>query len=204
MVCLFGRIGPIVFVAISCFIVFLTSRCDALKGKLYSFASSVRSSESKLTAVQNIFGDSLIDCRGFSLNDVKFFELCGSYGDLNSMPSSKVPEVAFVGRSNVGKSSLLNAMTSQRKKIAVEGRTPGTTKTINLYRCEDKIGPICSFVDLPGYGFAKISSARQSVISSFLRDYLIARSALKLVILLIDSRREPSCEDRKMLEVLPV
>jgi ribosome biogenesis GTP-binding protein YsxC/EngB len=150
---------------------------------------------------RTITGVDLVNCRSFSTKDPKEFKFIGSFGGLNAMPASSVPEVAFVGKSNVGKSSLLNVLTGHRKKLAVEGSTPGTTKLINSFRCSDRTGPICSFVDLPGYGYAKLSRELQEEVSKFLRDYLLARRSLKVVILLVDSRREPGQDDTEMLQV---
>jgi ribosome biogenesis GTP-binding protein YsxC/EngB len=150
---------------------------------------------------RTITGVDLVNCRSFSTKDPKEFKFIGSFGGLNAMPASSIPEVAFVGKSNVGKSSLLNVLTGHRKKLAVEGSTPGTTKLINSFQCSDRTGPICSFVDLPGYGYAKLSRELQEEVSKFLRDYLLARRSLKVVILLMDSRREPGQDDTEMLQV---
>lgn len=150
---------------------------------------------------RSITGVDIVNCRSFSINELKDFSFIGSFSGLNSMPVSFVPEISFVGRSNVGKSSLLNVLTGQRKKVAVEGNTPGTTKLINLFECSDQSGPVCRFVDLPGYGFARLSQDKQSEISSFLRDYLLARRSLKVVVMLLDSRREPTRGDLEMLQV---
>ena len=84
----------------------------------------------------------------------------------------------------MGKSSLLNCLTGLNKKIAVESKTPGRTQSINLFKCSDKVGDICVFVDLPGYGFAKMSKDQQAGIGVFLSGYLEERGPLKLVILL--------------------
>lgn len=157
---------------------------------------------STLTAAKTtILGDNLIECRDFSLTTAKIFEYVNSYKTLNSMPALGLPEFAFIGRSNVGKSTLINTLTGMNKKVATAGKTPGTTKCINLFSCKDKAGPICNFVDLPGYGFAKLSKVEQQGISSFLRDYFLARGALKLVFLLVDSRRKENTLDQEMFSV---
>lgn len=154
-----------------------------------------------LSARKSIFGENIISCREFSLSTPKTFEYISSYNTLNSMPLLSLPEFAFIGRSNVGKSSLLNALTGAKKNVATQGKTPGTTKCINLFSCGDKSGPICTFVDLPGYGFAKLAKTVQDEISRFLRDYFLARGALKLVFLLVDSRREGNTLDQEMFSV---
>jgi GTP-binding protein len=163
------------------------------------FSSSIRFKA--LQGKRNIMGQNIVNCRKFSIREPKTFKFTGSYATLNSVPQISFPDVAFVGKSNVGKSSLLNALTGLRKKIAVEGRTPGTTQYINIFQCGDCSGPICNFVDLPGYGFAKLSDKQQSGISSFMRDYLLARGSLKLVLMLVDSRREADAADLDMLQV---
>jgi ribosome biogenesis GTP-binding protein YsxC/EngB len=154
-----------------------------------------------LSARKSIFGENIISCREFSLSTPKTFEYISSYKTLNSMPLLSLPEFAFIGRSNVGKSSLLNTLTGAKKNVATQGKTPGTTKCINLFSCGDKSGPICTFVDLPGYGFAKLAKTVQDEISRFLRDYFLARGALKLVFLLVDSRREGNTLDQEMFSV---
>ena len=160
-----------------------------------------RARSTAVKAQRNILGQNIVNCRKFSIREPKTFKFIGSYVTLNSMPHFSYPDVAFVGKSNAGKSSLLNALTGLRKKIAVEGRTPGTTQHINVFHCGDRSGSICNFVDLPGYGYAKLSSDQQSGISSFMRDYLLARGSLKLVLMLVDSRREATASDLEMLQV---
>lgn len=106
-------------------------------------------------------------------------------------------EIAFVGRSNVGKSSLLNALLG-RKDLAKISSKPGKTRTINFFEVEDK----WYFVDLPGYGFAKVA---KSVVNEWRRrmvTYLNERQTLCLVIVLLDSRHTPTSEDLLMLELL--
>ena len=91
---------------------------------------------------------------------------------VDACPTPDMPEFAFIGRSNVGKSSLFNCLTGLNKKVAVESKTPGRTQCINLFKCKDKEGEICVFTDLPGYGYAKISKTQQDDVSYFLKDYL--------------------------------
>jgi GTP-binding protein len=111
-------------------------------------------------------------------------EFVGSYRD--TFPATELPEVAFAGRSNVGKSSALNCLL-RRKNIARVSRTPGRTQLVNLF----KIGDVASFVDLPGYGYAKVPDAVRASWKPMIERYLADRATLKLVVLLIDARRDP-------------
>jgi len=112
-------------------------------------------------------------------------------------PDSTLPEVAFAGRSNVGKSSLLNALV-RRKAFARVSRTPGRTREINFFAVNG------SFVlaDLPGYGYARIAKSRQVEWRPLIEGYLRHAPALRGVVLLLDVRRDPSEEDQVMLELL--
>lgn len=107
------------------------------------------------------------------------------------------PEIAFVGRSNVGKSSMINAICN-RKGIARVGQTPGKTRVINFYTVNDEI----YLVDLPGYGYAKASRSLQKVWNKFTDDYLKNREQLCLIVSLIDIRHTPSESDIKMVRWL--
>lgn len=155
----------------------------------------------KNTAVQTILGENIINCRDFSVDSPKKFEFLCSHNTIEAIPIYPLPEIAFVGRSNVGKSSLINCLTNLNKNIAKQSKTPGRTQSINLFKCSDPNGDLCVFVDLPGYGFAKIEKSRQETISRFLVDYLKHRGALKFVVLLLDVRREPQELDKQMMEV---
>jgi GTP-binding protein len=122
-------------------------------------------------------------------------------------PSDGLPEIAFVGRSNVGKSSLLNTLLLRGKKkggpivkkdLARTSSTPGRTQTINFFRVDDKM----YFVDLPGYGYAK---APRRVVDQWRRlaeSYLTDRAPLKLVVLIVDIRHGPTALDRAMMDWL--
>lgn len=112
-------------------------------------------------------------------------------------PDDKKPEVAFVGKSNVGKSSLINAMIN-RKSLARTSQNPGKTRTINFYNVEDTL----YFVDLPGYGYAKISKSESKKWGKMIETYLRKREELKSIIFLIDIRHEPSANDIMMYQWL--
>ena len=110
-------------------------------------------------------------------------------------PEDGLNEVAFVGRSNVGKSSIINALTN-RRKLAKVSQTPGKTKLINFFLINDAF----YLVDLPGYGYAKVSKKEQESWGKTIETYLTAREELKRVILLVDSRHKPTADDIMMYE----
>jgi len=112
-------------------------------------------------------------------------------------PETGLPEVAFAGRSNVGKSSLLNALV-RRKSIARVSKTPGRTREINFFKVNDTF----VLVDLPGYGFAKVSKERRADWRPLIESYLKLTPQLKGIVLLLDIRRDPSDDDRAMLDFL--
>ena len=112
-------------------------------------------------------------------------------------PESSLPEVAFAGRSNVGKSSLLNALV-RRKSFARVSRTPGRTREINFFRVNNTF----VLVDLPGYGYARISKAKKAEWRPMIDSYLRRTTQLRGIVLLLDIRREPSEDDRAMLDFL--
>ena len=113
---------------------------------------------------------------------VKFL---GSFDD-QDMPIIGLPEVAFAGRSNVGKSSALNTLLSRKKAARVSGR-PGRTQRINLFQ----VGTAGIFADLPGYGFARVPDAVRDGWKPMIERYLGERESLRLVVVLVDARREP-------------
>ena len=110
-------------------------------------------------------------------------------------PSTTVPEVAFVGRSNVGKSSIINTLLN-RKNLARVGQTPGKTRQINFYNIDDTL----FFVDLPGYGYAKVSKEERKSWGKLAETYLHIRDQLRLIIMLVDIRHKPTADDRLMYE----
>ena len=105
-------------------------------------------------------------------------------------PKDDFPEVAFVGKSNVGKSSLINALTNRRKLAKVSG-TPGKTRLVNFFLINKSV----YFVDLPGYGYAKISREQQKTWGKMIESYLQGRRTLRKFVLLVDSRHKPTEDD---------
>ena len=112
-------------------------------------------------------------------------------------PPSDLPEIAFAGRSNVGKSSLLNTLV-RRKSFARVSRTPGRTREINFFRVNNGF----VLVDLPGYGYARISKEKKAEWRPLIGEYLRRTTQLRGIVLLLDIRREPSDDDRAMLDFL--
>lgn len=110
--------------------------------------------------------------------------------DVKKCPSENMPEVAFIGRSNVGKSSLIN-MLSDKKQLAKISATPGKTQMINHFVINDNM----YWVDLPGYGFAKVAQSMRNNWTKMIWDYLEMRKNLCVVFVLIDSRHEPQQKD---------
>nr|WP_314631357.1 ribosome biogenesis GTP-binding protein YihA/YsxC [uncultured Mogibacterium sp.] len=112
-------------------------------------------------------------------------------------PEPGVPEIAFAGRSNVGKSSLLNLLT-RRKNLARVSGSPGKTRTINFYRINDEF----RIVDLPGYGYARVSKSESEKWGAMMEGYLENREGLLKVIQLVDIRHKPSAQDVQMYDYL--
>jgi GTP-binding protein len=112
-------------------------------------------------------------------------------------PDYSYPEVAFAGKSNVGKSSLINALVN-RRKLAQTSSTPGKTRLLNFFLINGRV----SFVDLPGYGYARVSQDTRKEWKPMVERYLSERKELGLVILILDIRRDPSADDLSLLEWL--
>lgn len=111
---------------------------------------------------------------------------------LRDCPDESLPEFCFAGRSNVGKSSLLNKMTNKRK-LARTSNTPGKTQQMNYYNIDD----VCYFVDLPGFGFAKVPEKERKKWGKYIQEYLKKRSTLRLILHLVDLRHPPSKLDEE-------
>lgn len=116
-------------------------------------------------------------------------------GVTSKIPSNTKPEIAFAGKSNVGKSSLLNALVN-RKSYARTSAQPGKTQTINFYNVNEAL----YYVDLPGYGYAKVSQTEREKWGKMIEKYLRMSKQLKAVFLLIDIRHDPSANDKLMYE----
>ena len=126
------------------------------------------------------------------IKNVSLETVCGI---TSKIPDNPYPEVAFSGKSNVGKSSLINALMN-RKSLARTSSQPGKTQTINFYNVNDAL----YFVDLPGYGYAKVSQELKAKWGKMIENYLKKSKQLKLVFLLVDIRHEPSENDRTMYD----
>lgn len=126
---------------------------------------------------------------------IKNVELSMVCGITSKLPEMDKVEIAFAGKSNVGKSSLINALVN-RKALARTSSTPGKTQTINFYTIND----IMYLVDLPGYGYAKVSEKEKEQWGKLIERYLNTSKQLRAVFLLIDIRHEPSANDRMMYE----
>jgi GTP-binding protein len=120
-------------------------------------------------------------------------EFVQSAAKVEQSPKEKLPEIAFLGPSNVGKSSLINAITG-RKGLARVSKTPGRTQLLNFFKVNESVW----FVDLPGYGFAKVPKKVQGAFLKMVEDYLSRSERLQLLLLLLDCRRDPSARDREL------
>lgn len=126
---------------------------------------------------------------------IKSVELETVCGITSKLPENDCPEFAFAGKSNVGKSSLINAL-MQRKSLAKTSSQPGKTQTINFYKINQEL----YFVDLPGYGYAKAGKETTAKWGKMVERYLHQSKRLKAVFLLVDIRHEPSANDRMMYD----
>ncbi|MDE6313482.1 MAG: ribosome biogenesis GTP-binding protein YihA/YsxC [Lachnospiraceae bacterium] len=126
------------------------------------------------------------------IKNVNLETVCGI---TSKLPENLLPEIAFAGKSNVGKSSLINGLMN-RKSLARTSSQPGKTQTINFYNINEAL----YFVDLPGYGYAKVSESIKEKWGKMIENYLHKSKQLKAVFLLIDIRHEPSANDKNMYE----
>jgi len=128
--------------------------------------------------------------------DCKFV---GSFYALDQIPDDRRPQIAFAGRSNVGKSALMNKLVGMRKMAKVSA-TPGKTRSINFFSINDRF----YFVDLPGYGYAKVSKTQRESWGKLIESYFTESERLIGLVLLLDSRREPTGQDLMLTEWLEV
>ncbi len=132
-----------------------------------------------------------------SLMKIKQAEFIISAVSAAQYPDSNLPEIALAGRSNVGKSSLINKMLG-RKQLARTSSSPGKTQTLNFYFINQSL----YVVDLPGYGYARVSKTKRALWGTFIESYLLEREPLKLLLLLVDLRHPPSMDDQQMYQWL--
>ncbi|WP_372792547.1 ribosome biogenesis GTP-binding protein YihA/YsxC [Lutibacter sp.] len=128
---------------------------------------------------------------------IKTADFVISNSDVSKCPKEQLPEYAFIGRSNVGKSSLINMLTDRNKLAKISGR-PGKTQLINHF----KINNTWFLVDLPGYGYAKVSKTIKQTFQSFIKNYFLQREQLICTFVLIDCRHEPQKIDLEFMEFL--
>lgn len=127
--------------------------------------------------------------------EIKQAEFVSSESDVRKCPPPVKPEFAFIGRSNVGKSSLLNMLTN-RKKLAKTSNTPGKTQTINHFIINDN----WYLVDLPGYGYASVSKEKRAGFGKIIEDYILKRENLHCLFILLDARLEPQKIDLAFIQ----
>ncbi len=125
---------------------------------------------------------------------VKSVSYLGSFADARSLPGPHGPEIAFVGRSNVGKSSLINTLVG-RRNLARTSNTPGKTRTLNYYLVNDAF----FFVDMPGYGYAEVSKGERAKWERLIAGYVAKRETLRGIVQLLDVRHTPTNADRDLV-----
>ena len=128
-------------------------------------------------------------------------EFLVSASDARGFPRPELPELAFAGRSNVGKSSLLNALGGV-PGLARTSNTPGRTRLVNWFRVDPPKGRAVAFVDLPGYGYAKVSKSERAAWQPLVEAYLERREVLRSVLVLVDARRGAEEEEKELLDYL--
>ena len=166
----------------------------AVQGTLKSFLQH-RSSKASLLCVLNYYVMNLRKKQKGEIMVIKKVELETVCGYTSVLPENTKPEIAFAGKSNVGKSSLINALMN-RKSLARTSAQPGKTQTINFYNINDAM----YLTDLPGYGFAKVSQSEKEKWGKMIEKYLNTSKQLRAVFLLIDIRHDPSANDKQMYD----
>ena len=136
---------------------------------------------------------------GASRYDVLHAEFVASAPDAASLPAPTNAEIAFGGRSNVGKSSMLNAL-MQRRGLVRTSSTPGCTRAVNLFEARTREGLRVHLVDLPGYGFAKRSKTERTQWGELIERYLVGRPTLRAMVVIVDARRGVEDEDLQLVE----
>lgn len=131
------------------------------------------------------------------MKSIQTAEIVMSAVSQSQYPNDPLPEIAIVGRSNVGKSSFINSMLN-RKGLARTSSKPGKTRTINFFLINDSF----YFVDVPGYGYAKVSKKERAKWGKMMEEYFTQRESLELIVLLVDSRHDPSDLDLQMYDYL--
>ena len=134
-------------------------------------------------------------------NEIVAAEFIAGAGPGSDLPAPTGAEIAFAGRSNVGKSSLINALV-QRKSLVRTSSTPGSTRQVNLFEVRARDGAVFRLVDLPGYGFAKRSKAEQEAWAHLIEKYLKTRVTLAVVVIIVDVRRGLEDDDRELIEFI--
>ena len=158
---------------------------------LVGFSLKNRQKTAKTDKICNVYR---VINMGINYGKIKYFKTCASIRDL---PDDKLPEIVLAGRSNVGKSSLVNAL-GNNGKLARVSQTPGKTQQIIYFDMDSQ----AILADLPGYGFSKASKAKNTGFSELCDNYFKVRTGIDLVLLLIDIRHEPSNDDVAMLNFL--
>jgi GTP-binding protein len=128
-------------------------------------------------------------------------EFVASAGTDKSFPPPTLAEIAFLGRSNVGKSSLMNVLLEQKSLVRTSG-TPGCTRQVNWFLAEARDGAQLMLVDLPGYGYAQRSRHERNEWAALIENYLLTRASLRAAVIVLDVRRDPEEEERQLIELL--
>lgn len=134
-----------------------------------------------------------------TMMDFNNIEFVLSVHQLKQLPPPELPEIAFAGRSNVGKSSLINKLVGRKSLVKVSSR-PGKTQGLNFFLLPEQ----CYLVDLPGYGFAKVPRPMQNAWQTLISSYLEKRQTLRCVVVIVDIRHEPKQQDSQLLDWLRV